>query len=203
MIETNEPILYNISVSPLMHTLWERLPEWAHIWGDVSAILDPKTEVLTIKESQEMIERYQWEYILSRFIEADFSIAKLRIRITRDMNTGAYTLTHQWTGQKCPIYFHLSEIELKEKIDYSKDQMNAYLQMEDLEELLYIIENALWITPPKDIDKTIRDIIKEKRLWGLPMDIRLHYMDSTVGSSGKIAQSLLRAVEQILQRKNK
>lgn len=35
------------------------------------------------------------------------------------------------------------------------------------------------------------------------MDIRLHYMDSTIGTSGKIAQSLLRAVDQILQRKNK
>lgn len=42
-----------------------------------------------------MLERYQWEYILSRFIESEFSIAKLRIRIARNPENGNYIITHQ------------------------------------------------------------------------------------------------------------
>ncbi len=203
MPETKEPILYDLPVSPLMLTLWERLPDWAYIWGQVADILDPKVETISIEESQEMLERYQWEYILSRFIESEFSIAKLRIRIARNPENGNYTITHQWTGQKCPIRFFLSEKEVADNVDYSKDEMSAYLPMEDLRKLLEIVENTLGENAPKNMDDTIRNIIKEKRLWGLLMDIRLHYMDSTIGTSGKIAQSLPRAVDQILQRKNK
>lgn len=201
MPENNEPVRYDIPVSELMYTLWERLPDWAHIWWQVADILDPKIEVLTIKESREMLERYQWEYILSRFIESEFSIVKLRIRITRNPENGNYTITHQWTGQKCAMYFHLSETELAENVDHSRDEMNAYLPKEDLEKLLVIIENTLWTSTPKNIDDTIRDILKKERMKGLQMEVRLPYKKSNTSISGKIAESLFNAANQIHQKK--
>jgi len=49
-------------------------------------------------------------------------------------------------------------------VDYSKDEMSAYLPMEDLKKLLEIVENTLGENAPKNMDDTIRNIIKEKRL---------------------------------------
>lgn len=188
MPETTEIVVYDIHVTPLENILLGRLPDWAFVKEKVANVLsldgDPR-----IDEAWEILDHYQWEYVLSRFIESEFAIRGLKIRITRNSENGDYTITHQWMGKKCPILFHFSEAEINKNESYERDEINMYLPVNILKKLGAIIEKALWEKIPKNIDDSIRDILKKEIKKGLKkwprneaikeseMNIRISYLE--------------------------